>query len=96
VAVNGQNGGAGFDPVLWDQQVRRHRHRLLGVVDDGVHAVAVAVGALERRRIEVHTLWHRSEQRRQSLAAPVLPGQQWLEPAILGGHRVTVLRALEP
>ena len=39
VAVGGQHGGAGPDPVVGDEKIGRHRHRRLGVEDDRVPPV---------------------------------------------------------
>ncbi len=52
VAVGGQDGGTGAHPAVGDEQVRRHRHGRVGVVDDLVPPVPVAGDALHRLEIE--------------------------------------------
>ncbi len=54
VPVAGQHRCAGGDPPVGHQQVRRHRHGVLGVEDDQVPAVAVALHRFERLGVEGH------------------------------------------
>ena len=54
VPVAGQHRCAGRDPPIGHQQVRRHRHGVLGVEDDQVPAVAVALHRFERLEVQGH------------------------------------------
>ncbi len=77
MAVARQHGrtGCGTDTRIGDEQIRRHRHGVLGVEDDLVPPVPVALHGLEGLNVQGNRCGLGAEELVQPVAATLEPGR---------------------